>query len=615
MEGELNSNQVNGFNRSQSRRRFLINAAAAGVTCTLLGQSCAKTDRLLQLAWIGDRFTFAIVADPQVAVQDSPNPLPANSEKRFSQIIEELNQLSPKLPFVICNGDLVERPKPEQFDNFLHRVKALQTLPILVHGNHDGYFPYNDFKRMQQSCNKTEGTEFSFNCGRWHFLTFPCNFEDSDAYQAHLLQWLAADLKAHQHQPTIAFVHYHLLPQGLTQLLWYTYEKSLKQKLLDLLAQYGNVRYVICGHVHNGIQTSVKTAWTYKGINFITAPTCTGSRNFGEEFPEFEAGMPRDEKNTGGGYYLLVDIDGESAQVRGRLVGTPQEYRYAQQFKPYKDEEPLWLKHVTDYPPNPTLVNPSFDRGLEGWKQPYRYMSDINPGYVAIPVAQPTYPSAGGQSAFLSCHEKGQNWCRDELMEIYQLVQVPNRNWRFTAHYLPQLMRLGGGYLRLSAYSGKQLQLIALLDWSDGRKADSFSFVRNAFYVSLNQSLSYDALIQWGEQKKALFWELPAAPDRWHQVQVNLDAWYDRVLAQPGAFAALNIDQVLVSLGVWCLCEEGSQSAALFDLLSLEPGTASTAEALVINGESIAVDARSFQTTFGAEIRKRTPIKSLELKA
>jgi len=260
------------WGKLNSRRTFLIGSAIATISLGL--KSCAQgfAPRSLsaRLAQVGNEFSFALVADPQLSLKHSDEALYLTAQQKLTDTVLELN--AAKLPFVVFNGDMVADADPAPIKNFLNRVENLEPLTILVHGNHDGAHPYPEFKQMQKTCNGTEDVYFSFNCGKWHFVTFPCKFRRNQKYQAELLNWLAKDLEKNRDRPTMVFEHLHLLPLGLTQLSWYTYDKPFKQQILEILTKYGNVRTVICGHVHNGIQTSIKTGWTYKDINFISAP-------------------------------------------------------------------------------------------------------------------------------------------------------------------------------------------------------------------------------------------------------------------------------------------------------------------------------------------------------
>lgn len=588
------------LNRPISRRQFLVAQAATVVAFVFGIKGCKRAtsaNRLLELAEVGENFTFALIADPQVHVKEAKNPVFITSQRKLTKIVQELNQHEPSLSFVLFDGDMVHGAIPKQVENFLERMEPIEAPSIMVHGNHDGSYPYTEFIRMQQAGNGSKEVQFSFDCGRWHFVTFPCNLGTTEYNEAEILSWLDADLQANRDKPTIIFEHYHLLPQGLTSLAWYTYGKSFRKQLLDQFAKYGNVRYVICGHVHNGIQTSVKTAWTYKGMNFITAPTCTASRSFGEEFPQFQAGLPQSEQDLGGGYYLLLDIKAEEAEIRGRLVGSQEEFLYPKQFTEYVDQEPLWFDEVVDYLPTPTLVNPSFDQGLKGWRQPYRYVTDSDPGFVAEAIAQPT--SGAGQAAHLFCREKGQVWAGDELIELYQFVQLPaTGSPTLSVRYYPEPnLRRGGGYIRICAYRDRQPGLFMMFDWSDGYKQESNSVTNYISYMAWgNNRKRGKPLKQLIKQKRALRFDLPAAPSQWHHLQITPGLLYDAVVQQPGAYTALGLDRVVIAVGVWSLPDPGSQSGAYFDALSFEAHS-TTPPTLVIDEQAIApINEQMFQT-------------------
>ena len=340
-----------------SRRNFLHLTGSLGLY--LLSKGCSRSaaaTSFSDLTQLGPQYTFALIADPQVSEATTQAPGGMTTQRKLSKIIQEING-NPSVSFVVFNGDMVQRGIPDHIDNFMNRAEKLKPLSILVHGNHDGSYPFPELRAMQQRLNGTEQAQFSFDVGNWHYVTFPCNLGQERANELELLEQLDADLTAHRDRPVMVLEHLHLMPQGLTPLLWYTYNRDFRNEILDVLTRYGNVRYVINGHVHNGIKASVKTAWTYQNIKFITAPTCLVSRNFGEEYPEFQKGMRQSQEDLGGGYYLLIDVDGDEIQIRGRLVGVRDEFIYPDSFTEYRDQEPLWFKPITAYPAHETFVN------------------------------------------------------------------------------------------------------------------------------------------------------------------------------------------------------------------------------------------------------------------
>ena len=81
--------------------------------------------------------------------------------------------------------------------------------------------------------------------------------------------WLDADLDASRDRPTMVFLHYPLLPVGLSQCEYYTLPMPFQRALIETFARHGQVRHVISGHVHAGIRSSIKCSWTWRGTNYI----------------------------------------------------------------------------------------------------------------------------------------------------------------------------------------------------------------------------------------------------------------------------------------------------------------------------------------------------------
>ncbi len=584
-----------------TRRRFLgLGAgAAAGLALSRPAAAAAPSSPPLfpQLARVGDRFTIALLADSHFGPLEAARQ--DNAEK-FRRIAAEINARQPPPAFVTHLGDVVGSPGEGQLAAARALLPLLQPLTVLVHGNHDGQEPWTEFKQLQRFANGTDATLFSFNCGRWHFVVLPFGRQPETEFSAKLIAWLEADLRAHRERPTMIFEHHHLLPQGLTQLETYTYEKPLRNRILDTLAAAGNVRWVFCGHVHNGIQAAVKTAWTWRGINFLTAPTVVPPRNFGEEYPAFAAGQPN-ERDDGGGYYLLVDVEGDRARVRGRLGGVREEYVFADTFRPYENQEPLWFQNIADLPARPALENGSFEMSLAGWTAPYRYIADRDPGYTW--TADTKRAKAGRSAARLSVREKGQPWAKDEMTELYQWLQVPaGANPALRASCLIDEADVrGGGYLRFTAFAKNQPRLTYLFDWGSGDRGANMRMALHAQFMANGQRAMATDLINLGRRREALFWRLAVTPDRWHEVQVQLAPAYDQAMGQPGAFARLGVDRLLVGVGVWCGEARGSRSAGWFDDVALATPGGSEEPAVTFAGQALPVDARVFTTDFGSK--------------
>jgi hypothetical protein len=593
-------------------RREAMQAALAALAIPVAHAQAQPTPSGLNFTKaLGDRFTVALIADPQVEGPDTKSAVAVTSARKLGRIVAELNAMEPPPAFVLWNGDLVNNANPRQIGNFLALAKPLSMPQVAVHGNHDGRPPYAEFRAIQKTLNGTEGVWFGFDAGRWHVATIPTNIAPNDEALANeVLDWLDADLEAHRDRPTLALIHYHLMPQGLSQLEWYTYPKPFKKRLLEILTRRQNVKYVLSGHVHNGIETALKTAWTYRGTNFVVAPTCTASRNFGEELPPFAAGMDHGDGDTGGGYYLLLDFDGGDLAIRGRLVGVDADQPFPKAFRPYRDEEPLWLKDLADDPPAPALVNGSFEEGLAGWRHPYRYTADPEPGFrvevLPAPAGRGGDAPASPNALRLSVRDRGEPWAEDELLEVYQYLALPGGAApAVAASFLVDGPTPGGGaYLRLCGLRGRELAWLMLVDWGDGDRAANHRMGANSLYTATGRAGTPYSLIQLGERRQALFWRPDAAPGAWHRVSLDLAGAYDAAHGRAGAFAEARADAVLVAAGVWCHEQEGSHASCWFDAITL--GTAAAPDApSAFDGTPLAADPSRFRTDFGlAQLRR-----------
>jgi 3',5'-cyclic AMP phosphodiesterase CpdA len=564
----------------------------------------AQENRFPQFSAAGDRFRFVLFADPQVGHGDDPNPVAANTRRTLRLGVEEVNAMTPAPLFAAFLGDLVNVFDDASVATFEGCIAGLKPKPVLVHGNHDTRPPFDGFKALMGRVCGFEAVCHSFDAGKWHFVVIPCNLAGGDPAckqaEQEVFSWLEADLAANAGRPTMVFNHLHLMPQGLSQLEWYCFPLELRLRLLGLFAKHGSVRYYFNGHVHNGIKASVKTSWQYGGTTFITVPTGTQSRNFGEEYAGFEQGLET------GGYYLVVDVDGESVKLTGRLAGKTEGYAYPDKMQAFRtDIEARWLTKTTDFPPAPAVANGKFQDGLRGWQACYRYKSDMNPGYMWEPAVRE------GRNAvqILTRTKDPVFWANDELTALYQTVASPvgAPPGLRASYWIDDAVRDGGGYVRLNAMKDDAFLFAMMFRW--GRKHERYADILVRCFANevYGEPRGWLWLQELGRKKQGLFWELPETPDCWHRLDVNLANLYDQALGAPGAFAALGVTKWHLGLGTWVTNREGAVSAACFTDLALH---GDAADKSMVDGKPLAVDDGVFVTEFGQDIEDRVSKKS-----
>lgn len=527
-------------------------------------------DSLIEL---GDSYTFAILADPQLSGKEEYSGdwtiNPRLNYQQYYRAIQDINELQPA--FVLINGDLVgNASNTAQYRNFVNLTKLIEVPVFLTAGNHD-IPPYTNFLQAQQDISGFQSLYYSFDVGQWHYVVLPSAPSDYDPEP--MLEWLAADMAANKDRNTMVFTHYHFMPQGLTQLEFYTQNpRELRTQIMDEVLRYGNTKYWYAGHVHNGIQASVKTAWEYRGAKFITAPTIVTPRGFGEEYATFRQGLSR------GGYFMTVDVDQTAVSVVGRRTEQKETFTYPDQFQTFSSEvDPRWFNRVPDFAPQP-FTNGSFETALKGWYKVWRYQADSDPRFVTR--VSPAHYTEGSNSLMMQVRSGQTKWKGDELTEIYQVVEAEEERFPVLSldYYVDQLSTVGGGYIRIHAYDDNSHHSTMVFHFGQGETDETVEDTGRIFYLTATgtpaKSKGVESLT---EQKKMMFWDLNDTVETWHHLSVDLRALYETVAQFAGTDPSFEPDKFFIGLGTWNGIEPGSKTRVFFDNVNLQWSTEASA--------------------------------------
>jgi 3',5'-cyclic AMP phosphodiesterase CpdA len=515
----------------------------------------------------GRTHSFAIVADPQLPGHEEYvgnwAQHPKLEYRNYYRAIRKINRLKPD--FVVILGDFVAKPTiTPQYQNFIRMTELFDIPVVLVHGNHDGRFPFSQFFNAQDTLSGFQSLHYSFDVGQWHYVVLPSIYDEYDSEQ--LLKWLAKDMKANQHRDTIVFSHYPYLPQGLTQLEYYAQNPiGLRKAIMDEVLNYGNTKYWFAGHVHNGLKTSVKISWEYRGATFVTVPTNVVPRNYGEEFPIFNRGMDQ------GGYFMTVDVKPTGVTLIGRRGNQPQTFTYPERFQPFRDGiEPRWFTRIPMFDPKP-FRNGSFERGLRHWYSVWRYKTDRQPGFITR--RSKTHVSEGRNALMLAVREKGSDWAQDELTEVYQVVDVqPNRHPVLSLdYYIKKLSKVSGGYLRIHAFKDSAHQGSMLFYFGHDGNNRPLSRTAAVFHLTATgKAETLRAFQKFTAQKEMMFWELQRSPGQWHHLKVDIQQLFQKGARLQGQPQRFNVDKMFIALGTWTSDQPNSRTQIFFDDVDLK---------------------------------------------
>lgn len=491
------------------------------------------------------QFRFFINADSQMGPQNTKNKGLKILNELLEKFVAEVNRENKKKPidFVLYNGDLVWDAYQDAFDNFIRIVKQQQVPTMLVHGNHDGYNDDPKFLEAQQALSGYQKLNYSFDYGNWHIVVISAQEKYLQEEQKQKqLKWLRDELTQHKDQQVMLFMHYHIMPIGLSQMEFYTYwPVEFKNKMLDTITEHGNVKYVFSGHVHSGIKASVKSSLEYKGTKFINCPTPVMGRPFGEEYSEYENGVV--DRYFHRGYFLEVAVDGDQVELIGHKIDHPFTVKYPKNFKVFQRvNDPRFFTPEARMKAHKKLFNPNFNKKFKGWKKSYRYKKDKN-------------------NAFKNNVKKGQNilqlnapwgsWTFDEYMESYQLVDLDlNHETKISYQFeKPIFSKQGaGGYLKFILYNkDHKRDKMILLHW--GNKEEKVKFMYQSWLFNADGDRSGSRDFEQGMEQGNII-SIPLKFDDKENQMLDLDLKQLIKHFNPD-FDGKNIKSISIAHGVW----------------------------------------------------------------
>ncbi len=543
------------------------------------------------------QFRFFVNSDPQMGPADTTHKALGILNELLEHFVLEVNQENVKTPidFVVYNGDLVWDAYQNAFDNFTRIVSKQEVPTILVHGNHDGFDDDPKFFEAQKKLSGFEKLNYSFDYGNWHFIVIGAQEKyRSEEAKKQQVAWLDDALKKSADKQVMLFMHYHILPVGLSQMEYYSYwPNTFKKNILDTLTKYGNVKYVFNGHVHSGVKASIKSSLEYKGIKFINGPTPVMARPFGEEFPEYE-NDPSD-RYFRRGFYLEVKVDGDDVELIGHKINHDFTVQYPNKFKKFKHGmEPRFLSSEGKIKPNKTLKNPSFDNQLEGWETSYRYEKDQLNSFV-------NFVQDGSNVLWLRAPWGA--WSFDEYMETYQVVELKKNALQELVYHFetPSFSQQGGGgFIKLNFFNEQGIRLKTLiLHW--GAKEERVRFSYMSWFHNADGTIFYP--VSFGEELElGKIISIPLVFDNLDSQIVNINL--NNILKEGKTSIDVNdISHLSVSHGIWSrvIKKESKLFSKLVvnsvNLRELDQGTLNT-DTIMINNSVLDMNGRDKTTPF-----------------
>jgi Icc protein len=235
--------------------------------------------------------SFVQISDTHIGFGKDPNPHVADT---LQSLVDKINALPQRPPFVLHTGDLTHLSKSEEFDTLDQILKGLKTDQIFyVPGEHD-VFSDQGAEYLKRFGKGTQGKGWqSFDHGGTHYIGLnnvvaassgptPGSFKNGGneglgALGQEQLDWLQKDVAGlSASTPVVVFTH---VPLWAVYPQWgWSTEDS--EQALSFLKRFGSVT-VLNGHIHQAMQkvegnitfhTARSTAYPQPAPGAATAP-------------------------------------------------------------------------------------------------------------------------------------------------------------------------------------------------------------------------------------------------------------------------------------------------------------------------------------------------------
>lgn len=202
----------------------------------------------------------------------APGTAPAtdyDTNARLAAAVAHLNAMTPRPDLLLITGDLVNGPKPGEYEALSALLEPLAVPVRVVAGNHD------DREGMRRSFAQTGWMPTEGTFIHYAVEEFPVRILVLDSVVsgqavgglcAGRLSWLAERLDEQPERPTVLALHHPPFDTGLAFLDTLRCREGAEE-LGRLVRSHPNVKAVLCGHTHR------QTAVAWNGAHGYVAPS------------------------------------------------------------------------------------------------------------------------------------------------------------------------------------------------------------------------------------------------------------------------------------------------------------------------------------------------------
>ncbi|MEA3117211.1 MAG: 3,5-cyclic-AMP phosphodiesterase [Paraburkholderia sp.] len=171
----------------------------------------------------------------------------------LARCVARLNALEPRLDAVVVTGDLVDGGSAEEYRHLRTLLAPLAIPYYLLVGNHDERAALRDaFSEHAYLRTGGEFVQYTIDIGPVRVIALDSQLpqQSAGALCDARLAWLEAELDAACGMPVVIALHHPPFVSGIGHMDVQRLDPTSAERLAALVARYGNIERVICGHVH-----------------------------------------------------------------------------------------------------------------------------------------------------------------------------------------------------------------------------------------------------------------------------------------------------------------------------------------------------------------------------
>ncbi|MDX5593474.1 phosphodiesterase [Pseudovibrio sp. SPO723] len=174
----------------------------------------------------------------------------------LARAVDHLNAFQPAIDLVVVSGDLGDYGTREEYAVLRKELDRLSMPYHVIPGNHDDYRVMREAFSDHDYLSQQGALTFSIEREGLRIIGLDSSVpgKSEGHFGADKQAWLKAELKAHEDQPTLIFIHHPPFETGIKHMDRIMLQNA-DEDFWPLFRDQVQVLHIACGHVHRNIDS------------------------------------------------------------------------------------------------------------------------------------------------------------------------------------------------------------------------------------------------------------------------------------------------------------------------------------------------------------------------